>query len=112
LQAAPDAFGCYLIAERADPGTRPAPISAMHGRYPIICHHDGALILPVGDRLRRCRPMDAELRARHREQPRSAEGRVRLERTPGPTRPAPGHNPLTGGVQGSPRCRTAATGAA
>jgi len=30
--------------------------------------------------------MDAELRARHREQPRSAEGRVRLERTPGPAR--------------------------
>jgi hypothetical protein len=33
----------------ADPSTRPAPVSATHGRCPIMCHHDGALILPVGD---------------------------------------------------------------
>jgi hypothetical protein len=33
----------------ADPGTRSAPMSAMHGRCSIMCHHDGALILPVGD---------------------------------------------------------------
>jgi hypothetical protein len=37
--------------------------------------------------------MDAELRARHREQPRSAEGRVRLERTPGQRAPGAGPQP-------------------
>ncbi len=62
--------------------------------------------------------MDAELRARHREQPPAAEEGVRLERTPGPARarldPGAGarSHSLIGGVQGSPRCRTAPTGAA
>jgi hypothetical protein len=77
------------------------------------CHHDGALILPVGDSLGRCRPMDAELRARHQEQPLAAKERVRLQRTPGPTRPArPGARPhlLIDGVQGSAWCGTATQG--
>jgi hypothetical protein len=62
------------------------------------CHHDGAPSLPVGDWLGRCRPMAAELHARHH----SAEERVRLARTPGRARLAPGARPhsLIGGVQG------------
>jgi len=59
--------------------------------------------------------MDAELRARHREQPLAAKERVRLQRTPGPARPTrPGARPhlLIGGVQGSAWCGTATPGAA
>jgi len=39
--------------------------------------------------------MDAELRARHREQPLAAKERVRLQRTPGPARPAQPRGPAT-----------------
>ncbi len=39
--------------------------------------------------------MDAERRARHREQPPAAEERVRLQRTPRPARPARLRGPAT-----------------
>ena len=58
--------------------------------------------------------MDAELRARHREQPLAAKERVAAANTragaPGSTRARP--HLLIGGVQGSAWCGTATPGAA